>query len=63
MDLGGGSERIVAFVSGFYYSQTEKSALEQSEGGPCSIIAPIQAFILKNLLTEYNGFAFRDIVS
>lgn len=37
--------------------------MEQSEGGPCSIIAPIQAFIIKNLLIEYDGFSFRDAVS
>lgn len=46
---------------GFYYSQSEPSALEQGEGGPCSIIAPIQAFILKNLLREYENLSFRDI--
>lgn len=50
-------------VLGFYFSATEKSALEQAEGGPCAIIAPIQAFILKNLLLEYEGVTFRDFVS
>lgn len=48
---------------GFSFSATEKSALEQTEGGPCSIIAPVQAFILKNLLLEYEGLSFRDVVS
>lgn len=41
----------------------EKSALEQAEGGPCAIIAPIQAFILKNLLLQYEGINFKDFVT
>ncbi|KAF2905796.1 hypothetical protein ILUMI_00391 [Ignelater luminosus] len=44
---------------GFYFSTNEKSALEQAEGGPCAIIAPMQAFILKKLLADYNGLSFR----
>lgn len=51
------------FGSGFYFSASERSALEQLEGGPCAVIAPVQAFIIKNLLLEYEGFAFREIVS
>lgn len=27
---------------GFVFSQTEPSALEQLEGGPCAVIAPVQ---------------------
>lgn len=54
---------IVLNVLGFYFSQNEKSALEQGEGGPCAVIAPVQAFIIKNLLLEYDGFTFRDNVS
>ncbi|KAL1501571.1 hypothetical protein ABEB36_006871 [Hypothenemus hampei] len=45
---------------GFYFSTNEKSALEQAEGGPCAIIAPVQAFIIKNLLLEYQYLTFRD---
>lgn len=48
---------------GFYFSTNEKSALEQAEGGPCAIIAPIQAFILKKLLTDSNGMSFRYTVT
>ncbi|KAH1011834.1 hypothetical protein HUJ04_001115 [Dendroctonus ponderosae] len=48
---------------GFYFSSSEKSALEQAKGGPCAIIAPVQAFIVKNLLLEYKGFHFRDRVT
>lgn len=49
-------------VSGFYFSTSEPTALEQSEGGPCAIIAPVQAFILKNLLLKYKDLSFRDKV-
>ncbi|KAF5272059.1 hypothetical protein FQR65_LT05041 [Abscondita terminalis] len=48
---------------GFYFSTNEKSALEQAEGGPCAIIAPVQAFILKKYLTEYSGLSFRFTVT
>ncbi|XP_050299824.1 ubiquitin carboxyl-terminal hydrolase MINDY-3 homolog isoform X2 [Anthonomus grandis grandis] len=48
---------------GFYYSINEKSALEQAEGGPCAIIAPVQAFIIKNLLLEYKDLSFREKVT
>ncbi|XP_019875967.1 ubiquitin carboxyl-terminal hydrolase MINDY-3 homolog [Aethina tumida] len=48
---------------GFYFSETEKSALEQSEGGPCAIIAPVQAYIIKNLLLEYSNLSFREQVT
>ncbi|PIK51888.1 hypothetical protein BSL78_11230, partial [Apostichopus japonicus] len=34
----------------FIFSEDEPMALLQREGGPCAIIAPLQAFILKNLL-------------
>lgn len=47
---------------GFYFSSQEKSALEQTEGGPCAIIAPVEAFILKNLLLEYKDLCFRESV-
>ncbi|XP_068091595.1 ubiquitin carboxyl-terminal hydrolase MINDY-3 isoform X2 [Hyperolius riggenbachi] len=35
---------------GFVFSDSEPTALEQFEGGPCAVIAPVQAFLLKNLL-------------
>ncbi|XP_065173162.1 ubiquitin carboxyl-terminal hydrolase MINDY-3 homolog [Atheta coriaria] len=48
---------------GFYFSKSESSALEQSQGGPCSILAPVQAYIIKNLLDEYKTLAFRDQIA
>lgn len=35
---------------GFLFSADEPTALVQVDGGPCAVIAPVQAFILKNLL-------------
>ncbi|XP_044261466.1 ubiquitin carboxyl-terminal hydrolase MINDY-3 homolog isoform X1 [Tribolium madens] len=46
---------------GFYFSTSEPTALEQAEGGPCAIIAPVQAFILKNLLLKYKDLSFREM--
>ncbi|CAB1427722.1 unnamed protein product [Pleuronectes platessa] len=37
---------------GFVFSENEHTALEQFEGGPCAVIAPVQAFLLKNII--YN---------
>ncbi|KAL3271085.1 hypothetical protein HHI36_021584 [Cryptolaemus montrouzieri] len=48
---------------GFNFSSTESSALEQLNGGPCAILAPVQAFILKNLLLEYKDLSFREKVN
>ncbi|CAJ0964413.1 unnamed protein product [Ranitomeya imitator] len=38
------------WTQGFVFSVSEPTALEQFEGGPCAVIAPVQAFLLKNLL-------------
>lgn len=38
------------FVLGFQFTEGEPSALIQTSGGPCAVIAPVQAYILKNLL-------------
>ncbi|KAK6165696.1 hypothetical protein SNE40_022575 [Patella caerulea] len=35
---------------GFVFSEDEPSALVQLEGGPCAIIVPVQAYILKHIL-------------
>lgn len=35
---------------GFVFSTEEPSALIQEQGGPCAIIASVQAYILKNIL-------------
>uniref|UniRef100_A0A8C4EM11 Ubiquitin carboxyl-terminal hydrolase MINDY n=1 Tax=Dicentrarchus labrax TaxID=13489 RepID=A0A8C4EM11_DICLA len=38
------------WTQGFVFSENEQTALEQFEGGPCAVIAPVQAFLLKNIL-------------
>ena len=35
---------------GFLFSKKEKTALVQIHGGPCAVIAPVQAYLLKDLL-------------
>jgi len=44
----------VFFLSGFEFSETESTALVQWEGGPCAVLAPVQAFILKTLLLDVD---------
>ncbi|XP_051574932.1 ubiquitin carboxyl-terminal hydrolase MINDY-3-like isoform X2 [Myxocyprinus asiaticus] len=46
---------------GFVFSESERSALEQFEGGPCAVIAPVQAFLLKNILFNTEGSNWKDI--
>ncbi|KAM4688793.1 ubiquitin carboxyl-terminal hydrolase MINDY-3 [Discoglossus pictus] len=38
------------WAQGFVFSEAESTALEQLKGGPCAVIAPVQAFLLKNQL-------------
>ncbi|XP_051574933.1 ubiquitin carboxyl-terminal hydrolase MINDY-3-like isoform X3 [Myxocyprinus asiaticus] len=45
----------------FVFSESERSALEQFEGGPCAVIAPVQAFLLKNILFNTEGSNWKDI--
>lgn len=49
------------WTQGFVFSETERSALEQFEGGPCAVIAPVQAFLLKNILFNTENSNWRDI--
>lgn len=39
------------FYLGFSFSPDEQTALVQFQGGPCAVIAPVQAYILKNIIT------------
>lgn len=50
-----------SIISGFYFSSDEPTALVQAEGGPCAVIAPVQAFILQQLLTEADVSTWRNI--
>ncbi|XP_060756915.1 ubiquitin carboxyl-terminal hydrolase MINDY-3 [Neoarius graeffei] len=49
------------WTQGFVFSETEHSALEQFEGGPCAVIAPVQAFLLKNILFNMESPNWRNI--
>ena len=46
--------KIILFLKGFRWSADQPKALVQDFGGPCSIIAPVQAFFLRNLLFAEN---------
>nr|XP_044991180.1 ubiquitin carboxyl-terminal hydrolase MINDY-3 isoform X3 [Jaculus jaculus] len=48
------------WTQGFVFSESEGSALEQLEGGPCAVIAPVQAFLLKKLLFSSEKSSWRD---
>uniref|UniRef100_A0ABK0M8D8 Ubiquitin carboxyl-terminal hydrolase MINDY n=1 Tax=Rattus norvegicus TaxID=10116 RepID=A0ABK0M8D8_RAT len=48
------------WTQGFVFSDSEGSALEQFEGGPCAVIAPVQAFLLKKLLFSSEKSSWRD---
>uniref|UniRef100_A0A8C7HE67 Ubiquitin carboxyl-terminal hydrolase MINDY n=1 Tax=Oncorhynchus kisutch TaxID=8019 RepID=A0A8C7HE67_ONCKI len=49
------------WTQGLVFSETEHTALEQFEGGPCAVIAPIQAFLLKNILFNRESSNWRHI--
>ncbi|XP_076869246.1 ubiquitin carboxyl-terminal hydrolase MINDY-3 isoform X2 [Brachyhypopomus gauderio] len=49
------------WTQGFVFSETEHGALEQFEGGPCAVIAPVQAFLLKNILFNTESSNWRDV--
>uniref|UniRef100_A0A668AJ62 Ubiquitin carboxyl-terminal hydrolase MINDY n=1 Tax=Myripristis murdjan TaxID=586833 RepID=A0A668AJ62_9TELE len=49
------------WTQGFVFSENERSALEQFEGGPCAVIAPVQAFLLKSILFNRESSDWRHI--
>ncbi|KAJ1100862.1 hypothetical protein NDU88_005937 [Pleurodeles waltl] len=48
------------WTQGFVFSESESTALEQFEGGPCAVIAPVQALILKNSIFNSEMPNWRD---
>lgn len=46
---------------GFEFSDCEPSALVQRDGGPCCVIAPVQAYLMKILLMETPGHSYSDV--
>lgn len=51
----------MVLCSGFEFSDVEPSALVQFQGGPCAVIAPVQAFLLKKILTDSTSSSFQDV--
>uniref|UniRef100_A0A182IXL8 Ubiquitin carboxyl-terminal hydrolase MINDY n=1 Tax=Anopheles atroparvus TaxID=41427 RepID=A0A182IXL8_ANOAO len=51
------------WLQGFSFSEHEPSALVQRDGGPCCVIAPVQAYLLKILLMETPGHSFNDLTA
>uniref|UniRef100_A0A4W6DQK8 Ubiquitin carboxyl-terminal hydrolase MINDY n=1 Tax=Lates calcarifer TaxID=8187 RepID=A0A4W6DQK8_LATCA len=49
------------WTQGFVFSENEHTALEQFEGGPCAVIAPVQAFLLKNILFNRESSNWRQM--
>ncbi|KAF3691874.1 Ubiquitin carboxyl-terminal hydrolase MINDY-3 [Channa argus] len=50
---------LLLAIRGFVFSENEHTALEQLEGGPCAVIAPVQAFLLKNILFNRESSDWR----
>ncbi|XP_049440660.1 ubiquitin carboxyl-terminal hydrolase MINDY-3 [Epinephelus fuscoguttatus] len=49
------------WTQGFVFCENEQTALEQFEGGPCAVIAPVQAFLLKNILFNRESPNWRQM--
>ncbi|XP_068179470.1 ubiquitin carboxyl-terminal hydrolase MINDY-3 [Antennarius striatus] len=49
------------WTQGFVFSANEHTALEQFEGGPCAVIVPVQAFLLKNILFGRESCSWRQM--
>lgn len=49
------------WLQGFSFSESEPSALVQRDGGPCCVIAPVQAYLLMILLTESPDQPFSEL--
>ncbi|XP_070407337.1 ubiquitin carboxyl-terminal hydrolase MINDY-3 isoform X2 [Nothobranchius furzeri] len=60
---GGGVSTSIfrRWSQGFVFSEYEQTALEQFEGGPCAVIAPVQAFLLKNILFSRESSNWRQL--
>nr|XP_018905014.1 PREDICTED: ubiquitin carboxyl-terminal hydrolase FAM188A-like isoform X2 [Bemisia tabaci] len=48
-------------MHGFNFSPDEPTALIQWEGGPCAVLAPVQAFILKSLVNSPSASNWQQV--
>lgn len=46
---------------GFEFSKVEPSALVQKQGGPCAVIAPVQAYLLKIIIMDLPGIKLSEV--
>ncbi|XP_045604186.1 ubiquitin carboxyl-terminal hydrolase MINDY-3-like isoform X2 [Procambarus clarkii] len=56
-------ELFARWSQGFIFSEHEKTALIQTSGGPCAVIAPVQAFLMKNLISKHQFSQLREVES
>ncbi|XP_071527480.1 ubiquitin carboxyl-terminal hydrolase MINDY-3 homolog isoform X2 [Panulirus ornatus] len=56
-------ELFARWSQGFIFSEDERTALIQTSGGPCAVIAPVQAFLLKNLISKHQLSQLREVDS
>ncbi|KAK1895419.1 Ubiquitin carboxyl-terminal hydrolase MINDY-3 [Dissostichus eleginoides] len=49
------------WTQGFVFCENEQTALEQFEGGPCAVLAPVQAFLFKNILFNRESSNWRQM--
>lgn len=52
---------FMRWAQGFHFSKDEPTALEQVEGGPCAVLAPVQAYILRSILSKAVGNNWREV--
>lgn len=45
---------FLRWTQGFAFSEDEPTALVQFAGGPCAVIAPVQAYLLKNMIFRFD---------
>lgn len=48
-------------LPGFVMGPEEPTAIQQFGGGPCAVIAPVQAFLLKNLIPNYTMEQLKEV--
>ncbi|KAH8421253.1 hypothetical protein KR009_007017 [Drosophila setifemur] len=46
---------------GFEFSEVEPSALVQKQGGPCAVIAPVQAYLLKIIIMDMPSINLSEV--
>ncbi|XP_047004621.1 ubiquitin carboxyl-terminal hydrolase MINDY-3 homolog [Schistocerca americana] len=58
---GGKDPVFRSWSQGFSFSPHEPTALVQLEGGPCAVLAAVQAFILRSILCQRDSLDWRRV--